>query len=984
MAFLKPFFRASYSRMIQPKLALAFVIPMILAGDIRAQTLLDLGATGPAPGASDIAQLSASGNQTSPDGLNYYTDNQTGHNAGEPGQTFTTGTNSFGYTLTSVSFMTAGLDSYNGIGTAQPYYLHLYSVSGGNAIPLQTNISANFTFNDGDWLEWSNLSLTLVANTTYAWSFGKASSTGGWEALAVASGSPYAGGEIGLIVPAGGAITFGSSDGFDAVFDVGLVPANVPVINQVTLSPADTVLVGTAVTFAASVTGAPPLYFQWQFNSGGGFTNLAGANTNTLVLNATVTNSGSFQLILTNTYGAVTSTPVALVVTHDLTPPTVLRVANIGSTNVEVDFSEPLQAANATNLSNYLLTNGTVISGATLAANYSSVLLTTAPLVYGSNYTLVINGIFDQAIPPNIIATNTTVIFTALPYTAQDIGSPAIASIVSITTNGVNVSSTAYYIGGTSDQFNYQYQLQTGNFDVTVRLAGLGLSDLRAEAGLMARTSLDPASPFAAALATPGVNGDFFADRAATNAVAVTSGSFPVNFPNTWLRLNRVGNLFTGFGSYDGINWTQLGTVTIAMPSQIYLGMVVTSHNTNQATTAQFLNYGATSANAVLASLVNPHEPLGPSSRKTGIVFSEIMYKPAPRADTNNVEFLEIYNSNPFFQDISGYQVTCADMSYTFPTNTLIAGGAFFVLAASPQSIENVYGLTTNVFGPYTGSLKKAETLELLDQQTNILLTAPYSNVYPWPVATDGTGHSLVLANPTYGEGDPRAWDISDVVGGSPGQMESFRPSPLRSVVINEILPHSENPALPQFIELYNHSTNSVDVSGCILTDDPTTNKFVIPSGTVMAPAGFVAFTQPQLGFMLNGAGETLYFIKPDGSRVLDTVQFGTQANGVSYGRWPDGANDFYAFTTNTPGTNNSTIVIGDIVINELMYDPISENDDDQYIELYNKGTNTITWPDGSSPPASLLPFRPTRSLHQMPIWSWRAMPLIYLPNILI
>jgi hypothetical protein len=198
------------------------------------------------------------------------------------------------------------------------------------------------------------------------------------------------------------------------------------------------------------------------------------------------------------------------------------------------------------------------------------------------------------------------------------------------------------------------------------------------------------------------------------------------------------------------------------------------------------------------------------------------------------------------------------------------------------------------------------------------------------------------LANPNYGEGDPRAWDISDVMGGSPGRMESFRPSPLRNVVINEILPHSENPAVPQFIELYNHSSNSVDVSGCILTDNPTTNKFVIPTGTVIGPAGFVSFTQSQFGFTLNGAGETLYLIKPDNSRVLDVVQFGAQANGVSYGRWPDGANDFYAFTTNTPGANNSTILIGDIVINELMYDPISGNDDDQYVELYNKGTNTV------------------------------------------
>jgi hypothetical protein len=49
-------------------------------------------------------------------------------------------------------------------------------------------------------------------------------------------------------------------------------------------------------------------------------------------------------------------------------------------------------------------------------------------------------------------------------------------------------------------------------------------------------------------------------------------------------------------------------------------------------------------------------------------------------------------------------------------------------------------------------------------------------------------------------------------LGGSPGQMEPFTPSPLRNVVINEILPHTENPAVPQFIELYNHSTNSMKV----------------------------------------------------------------------------------------------------------------------------------------------------------------------------
>ena len=245
------------------------------------------------------------------------------------------------------------------------------------------------------------------------------------------------------------------------------------------------------------------------------------------------------------------------------------------------------------------------------------------------------------------------------------------------------------------------------------------------------------------------------------------------------------------------------------------------------------------------------------------------------------------------------------------------------------------------MLGPYTGSLKKSETLQLLDEQGAVLLTVPYSNIYPWPVATDGTGHSLVLANPTYGEGDPRAWDISDVVGGSPGQMDAYRPSPLRNVVINEFLAHTDPPDY-DYIELYNHANQPVDISGCILTDDPTTNKFVIPPGTIIPARGFVSYTETNMDFRLDSVGETIYFKNPDASRYLDAVQFGGQENGVATGRWPDGANDWYRLSAKTPGTNNAPIRLSDIVINELMYNPISGNDDDQYVELYNRGTNTV------------------------------------------
>ena len=699
-----------------------------------------------------------------------------------------------------------------------------------------------------------------------------------------------------------------------------------------------TVVENSGAAISLLVTNQANVSYQWQLNG----TNLPGANSPVLTFsNLGLSWSGAiFSCRVTNAAGAVTSTPTLLTVRPDTNPPTILQVENLSHTNVQLAYSKVVEAASATNTANYVFTNGLAVTGAVLAGDNQTVVLTTAPMTYGSNYCLVVNGVRDRAATPNVIATNTTATFQALPFVPLDLGHPPAASVVTTTANGFDVTAVGAAFGGEADQGNFSYELVTGDFDVAVRVSGLRVSDTFAQAGLMARETLTASARFAAVFATPAMNGSFFEWRDPADSAASTAGSFPANYPNTWLRLQRVGDAFNAYAGYDGQAWTLLGSEAISMPEQIYLGYAVSSHDTNEATTAKFSELIEVT-NAIVGQQINPHDAIGPSSRMTPVVFSEIMWKPAPRTDGKNLEFLELYNSNPWFQDISGYRITCADLNYTFPANTQIPGGGYLVVAAAPADITSIYGVT-NVLGPYTGSLKHSETLQLLDEETNVLLTVPYDDVFPWPVATDGTGHSLVLANPTYGAGDPRAWDISDTVGGSPGQMDGFSPSPLRNVVINELLPHSESPAVPQFIELYNHSTNSVDISGCILTDDPTTNKFVISSATVIGPAGFVSFTQSQFGFTLNGAGETLYFIKPDGSRVLDAVKFGAQPDGVSYGRWPDGANDFYNFATNTPGTNNSRIAIGDIAINELMYDPISGNNEDQYIELYNQGTNTV------------------------------------------
>jgi hypothetical protein len=127
------------------------------------------------------------------------------------------------------------------------------------------------------------------------------------------------------------------------------------------VSPTNNVFVGTLVTFTASVSGARLFTFNGSSPAAADTPTFAGANTNTLVLTAAITNTGSYELVLTNSYGAVTSAPVALTVTLD-TNPTGCAASTIGTTNVELDFSKMVEAASATNLANYVFTNGLAIT----------------------------------------------------------------------------------------------------------------------------------------------------------------------------------------------------------------------------------------------------------------------------------------------------------------------------------------------------------------------------------------------------------------------------------------------------------------------------------------------------------------------------------------------------------------------------------------------------------------------------------------------
>ena len=335
-------------------------------------------------------------------------------------------------------------------------------------------------------------------------------------------------------------------------------------------------------------------------------------------------------------------------------------------------------------------------------------------------------------------------------------------------------------------------------------------------------------------------------------------------------------------------------------------------------------------ANAAIA-----RESPGPSTRKTGLVISEVMYHPG--GGSNDLEFVELYNSQAIPEDISGYRLTGA-VDYLFPSNTIVSARNFLVLGLNPALLQSAYGLAS-IPGRYAGRLQNGSgTLRLRNRIGAVLLEMEYSGKFPWPAAPDGGGPSLVLARPSYGEANPAAWSSSVAVGGSPGGPEPTDNSPFRGLVINEILAHTDLPDL-DYVELYNSGNQTVDLQGCILTDDATTNRFVFQNSSLLAPGAFRALTENELGFRLSAAGEHIFLFSPDRARVIDAVAFEAQENGISLGRWPDGAPEFYRSTAKTPGTRNAPILVSSVIINEIMYNPLSGSEDDEYLELYNRGT---------------------------------------------
>lgn len=307
---------------------------------------------------------------------------------------------------------------------------------------------------------------------------------------------------------------------------------------------------------------------------------------------------------------------------------------------------------------------------------------------------------------------------------------------------------------------------------------------------------------------------------------------------------------------------------------------------------------------------------------------NEILAKGASAGEYADMgDLIELVNIGGAPADLGGWRISddpgfAADKTYTFPPGTTLAPGAFLVLVEYDP-------MTGDGDLPFGVSASNPETLVLANTESVLVDGLDFEGSAAVPSLCrlpDGTGDWQACAETpgaanhepgggeTCGDGvkdGAEACDGDDLGGQTCADVGDFVDGDLACtaacaldtsacveplmVAVNELSSSDLDP-----IELHNADAAPVDISGWILTDDPTdpydpdadTEELVFPPGTVLAAGAFLVVEKGidplQHPFGLAAAGDTVRLFDA-ALTPTDAVTYPADAAATSYCRAPDG-----------------------------------------------------------------------------------------------
>ena len=166
----------------------------------------------------------------------------------------------------------------------------------------------------------------------------------------------------------------------------------------------------------------------------------------------------------------------------------------------------------------------------------------------------------------------------------------------------------------------------------------------------------------------------------------------------------------------------------------------------------------------------------------------------------------------------------------------------------------------------------------------------------------------------------------------------------------------------PDWIEIYNAGTEAVMLGGYYMSDvlDDTAAMYQIPDtypdSVTVAPGGYILFYANKgeassvfnLNFKLSGGGEAVGLWDAS-STLIDSYTYGEQTTDISFGRYPDGADEWGFMSDITPGASNATpdppatvLFINEFMASNDVSFPGPQGDFPDWIEIYNPGAEAV------------------------------------------
>ena len=409
---------------------------------------------------------------------------------------------------------------------------------------------------------------------------------------------------------------YGTTTGWDFATGIGTLNATNLVINWPTGGPNPTftlsaspgslsVTQGTNGTSTITVTPQNGFSGSVSLSASGlpsGVTALFSPNpataTSTLTLTASSTaTTGTVTVTITGTSG-ILAIPTSISLTVTAGPnftlsasPGSLSIAQGASGTSTVTITPQNGFGGSVSFSASGLPSGVTASFSPNPATATSTLtLTASGTATTGTATVTVTGASGGLTNTAVISLTVTLTSTLPPgWLDVDVGSVGVAGSASYANGTFTVKASGQYIWNNADGMHFVYQPLSGDGTILARVVSLQGGASSQTAGVMIREALTAGSTHAYTT-YGGSSSMYLVYRTSTGGSTLAQNSGVVTLPY-WVKVVRSGNIFRGYSSPDGVNWTQVGSnQTINMGANVYIGLAVSSNNNSALATATFDN----------------------------------------------------------------------------------------------------------------------------------------------------------------------------------------------------------------------------------------------------------------------------------------------------------------------------------------------------------------------------------------------------------